>query len=281
MAYLPYLNMNNKSNKEIKMSKEIIELSKGDVVKLNGTEYEITVKGASQVTMKSTKDGKSRRLSLKSSAMKNLEMVTKSENTEDVEEPAKKRVGKRNPKKEVAEATNDPRAWEKWSLAETRKEIDAVEEDFVYPNKYEIFGMIDCVKNATKEQRIAYINYKLAQKTDEALMFRVMLKTFKNRNNLRLNLDKFYKRVKIDEIHKGKRAKKLNYDKLNEAFEVIMKTRASAVTQEMMDDIIKIIPDDEFQGWYFQFMGGTATWSNASLGSLKLTAFELKGIKGL
>jgi len=264
---------------------ENVKLTKGSKVKLAGKEYEVTVVGSNQVTLKNVKDGKTRRVAFSSSAYAKIEVLelVESKETEAKEEKTskkapKKREGKKLQEKEDIKPLNIEE-FEMESWKELVGEVETVEEAPHFKFEAETFtsAWIYSIQRANKAQRLEYILKKLEMEGEDSF-FGLLLAIYKVRQNYKFNFNKFEQRVLQDKVHQGKRAKKIKIADILEAMKPALHKSQNKITMEMYDAVIKTIPDDGVDGkqsWIFYAIDGL--WTD--VGSLKLSQQDLANIK--
>jgi len=259
------------------MSKEL-KLNKGDRVSLAGKEYEVTVVGKNQVTLKNA-DGKQRRVALSSTAYAKIKVIEAVTVTEDKAptKAKKRRLGSKSEDIEPIEIDFDQ--FEQQSYRELKEaQIDADSSPkFKFYREDFIQAWIYSIQRATKGQRIAYIEYKLKQLGKDSL-FGLMIALYKVRNRLRLDYSALEYRILADKVHQGKRAKTIRIRDIIASLEPVFDVPLNKITQQQIDDIILTIPDDGIdakQGWIVYMM--TDLW--VELGTLKLSQQDLANIE--
>jgi len=270
------------------MSKKL-KLNKGDLVELSGKEYEVTIVGKNQVTLKNA-EGKARRVTLTSPAYAKIVVTTAVEVEEVPEEEAPK---KSKAKKSTVETAKKPkkRLGVKEEVKEEIKEVDFAlleqesfnilkaitlenSKEFMWPEENKITSWWYTIQRATKGQRIAYIEWKLEQEGPDSL-FGLMIALYKTRNQVKCNYEDFQDRICIDEFGAGERAEELSIKAVLEALKPMLNVSRAKVKQELKDEFILTIPETEYQGWCFYFLNSFASVS----GSLKLSEQDLSNIK--
>jgi len=247
---------------------------KGDQVELLGKEYEVAVSGASQLTLKDI-DGKQRRVTHKSTAYSKIKLISESELEEVPEEEAKKpkkRLGKKTEvKEEVKEIDFDKFEQESFKLIQ---DINPEDGFYFSQDKADLYlSWCYSIQRATKAQRIAFIEYKLAKEGNDSL-FGLMLALYKTRQEIKVDYEDFEDRILIDEFAKGKRAKSISIRNIQGALKPMINVSRNKVTQEMKDELIKVIPDNDDQAWILFFLNRITSW-----GTLKLSVQDLSNIK--
>lgn len=261
------------------MSKEL-KLNVGDTVDLLGKTYEVIVVGKNQITLKSVKDGKQRRVSVSSPIYNNIKVIDAVEATEEEEKPKRKIVKRLGTKEaEVVEyVPMDVVAFEAESWQELVETTNLVNEkpEFKFQGKKKLNGLFYSLQRATKAQRIEFVTKKLELDGKDSL-FGLFLALYKVRQEYHFDFNIFESRILLDEVHSGSRAKEIKIAEILKAMKPALNKSQAKIGMEIYDNIIKLIPDDgedAFQSWIFYAFDGL--WN--AIGSLKLSVQDLDNI---